>query len=210
MDIRSAIADPSRFHAAATADAYPAPCSCSGYRVPRGPDHRPLTVRPSGFPSARGRVRRVRVGGAHCDGRRARRLLHDVHPRGSRAVECSRTPQDALRKLAIAVLFVLSATLLSTRVAGALERPVLLPYPAAAGTSPRFLVGLSAGLVMVPCAGPVLAAVTVLAATGESPGASSRSGSLLDRARSPPARVRRSGARDSPPARSPSHTRPNP
>ena len=30
-----------------------------------------------------------------------------------------------------------------------------------------FVVGLSAGLVFVPCAGPVLAAVTALAASGE-------------------------------------------
>ena len=76
-------------------------------------------------------------------------------------------PQDTLRKLAIAMLFVLSATLLSTRVARTLERPFFLLTRRPIGRdSSGFVVGLSAGLVMVPCAGPVLAAVAVLAATG--------------------------------------------
>jgi cytochrome c biogenesis protein CcdA/thiol-disulfide isomerase/thioredoxin len=77
-------------------------------------------------------------------------------------------PQDALRKLAIAMLFVLSASLLSTRVARALERPFFFLTRRPVGRdSSGFVVGLSAGLVMVPCAGPVLAAVAVLAATGD-------------------------------------------
>ena len=77
-------------------------------------------------------------------------------------------PQDTLRKLAIAMLFVLSASLLSTRVARALERPFFFLTRRPVGRdSSGFVVGLSAGLVMVPCAGPVLAAVAVLAATGD-------------------------------------------
>jgi len=76
-------------------------------------------------------------------------------------------PQDALRQLAIAMLLVLSASLLSSRVARALERPFLFLTRRPIGRdSSGFVVGLSAGLVMVPCAGPVLAAVAVLAATG--------------------------------------------
>jgi cytochrome c biogenesis protein CcdA/thiol-disulfide isomerase/thioredoxin len=77
-------------------------------------------------------------------------------------------PQDLLRTLAIAMLFLLAASLLSQRVARALERPFLfLTRRPIARESSGFVVGLSAGLVMVPCAGPVLAAVAALAATGE-------------------------------------------
>lgn len=77
-------------------------------------------------------------------------------------------PEDLLRTLAIAALFVLAASLLSRRVAWLLERPFLvLTRRRVSPESNGFLVGLSAGLVMVPCAGPVLAAVTALAASGE-------------------------------------------
>jgi cytochrome c biogenesis protein CcdA/thiol-disulfide isomerase/thioredoxin len=77
-------------------------------------------------------------------------------------------PQDLLRTLAIGLLFLLAASLLSQRVARALERPLLfLTRRPIARESSGFVVGLSAGLVMVPCAGPVLAAVAALAATGE-------------------------------------------
>ena len=77
-------------------------------------------------------------------------------------------PADLLRTLAIAMLFVLAASLLSQRVARILERPFLfLTRRPIARESSGFAVGLSAGVVMVPCAGPVLAAVAALAATGE-------------------------------------------
>jgi cytochrome c biogenesis protein CcdA/thiol-disulfide isomerase/thioredoxin len=77
-------------------------------------------------------------------------------------------PADLLRTLAIAMLFVLAASLLSQRVARILERPFLvLTRRPIARESSGFAVGVSAGVVMVPCAGPVLAAVAALAATGE-------------------------------------------
>ena len=77
-------------------------------------------------------------------------------------------PQDLLRNLAIAALFVLAASLLSQRVARILERPLLfLTRRRVSSESNGFLLGLSVGLVMLPCAGPVLAAVTALAASGE-------------------------------------------
>ena len=77
-------------------------------------------------------------------------------------------PADLLRTLAIVMLFVLAASLLSERVARALERPFLfLTRRPIARESSGFVVGVSAGLVMVPCAGPILAAVAALAATGE-------------------------------------------
>jgi cytochrome c biogenesis protein CcdA/thiol-disulfide isomerase/thioredoxin len=76
--------------------------------------------------------------------------------------------EDLLRTLAIVMLLVLAASLLSQRVARILERPFLfLTRRPVARESSGFVVGLSAGLVMVPCAGPVLAAVAALAATGE-------------------------------------------
>ena len=77
-------------------------------------------------------------------------------------------PEDLLRTLAIGLLFVLAASLLSERVARTLERPFqFLTRRPVGRDSSGLVVGLSAGLVMVPCAGPVLAAVAALAATGE-------------------------------------------
>jgi cytochrome c biogenesis protein CcdA/thiol-disulfide isomerase/thioredoxin len=77
-------------------------------------------------------------------------------------------PEDVLRNLAIAALLVLAASLLSQRVAWLLERPFLFLTRRRVGQdSNGFVVGLSIGLVFVPCAGPVLAAVTALAASGE-------------------------------------------
>jgi len=77
-------------------------------------------------------------------------------------------PEDLLRNIAIAALVVLAASLLSRRVAWILERPFLFLTRRRVGNdSNGFVVGLSVGLVFVPCAGPVLAAVTALAASGE-------------------------------------------
>jgi len=76
-------------------------------------------------------------------------------------------PQDALRNLAIVLLFVLAATLLVPRLAGLAERPLLFLTRRRPKTESNGVVlGMSLGLVFVPCAGPVLAAVTVLSATG--------------------------------------------
>jgi cytochrome c biogenesis protein CcdA/thiol-disulfide isomerase/thioredoxin len=75
-------------------------------------------------------------------------------------------PQDLLRNLAVASLFLVAATLLSTRVAHAVERPFLVLTRRRFGDGGGgFLLGVSLGLVFVPCAGPVLAAVSVLAAS---------------------------------------------
>jgi cytochrome c biogenesis protein CcdA/thiol-disulfide isomerase/thioredoxin len=72
-------------------------------------------------------------------------------------------PQDFLRNLAIALLFVVAATLLVPQLGALLERPFarLTRFRAIGG---GFLLGASLGLVFVPCAGPVLAAITVVAA----------------------------------------------
>jgi cytochrome c biogenesis protein CcdA/thiol-disulfide isomerase/thioredoxin len=74
-------------------------------------------------------------------------------------------PQDLLRNLAIALLFVMAVTLLVPRAALLLERPLAAfsrfrPKNVGGG----FVFGATLGLVFVPCAGPVLATVTVVAA----------------------------------------------
>jgi cytochrome c biogenesis protein CcdA/thiol-disulfide isomerase/thioredoxin len=74
-------------------------------------------------------------------------------------------PDDLLRNLAIALLFVLAATLLVPQLALLIERPLaafsrLRPQRVGGG----FGLGVALGLVFVPCAGPVLATVTVVAA----------------------------------------------
>src|ERR1051325_9718415 len=72
-------------------------------------------------------------------------------------------PQDFLRNLAIALLFVLAATLVFPQVAHWLERPFYFlsrRRPRGGG----FLLGASLGLVFVPCAGPVLGAISANAA----------------------------------------------
>ncbi|MGH3132511.1 MAG: cytochrome c biogenesis protein DipZ [Gaiellaceae bacterium] len=77
-------------------------------------------------------------------------------------------PEDLLRNLAIAALLLLAASLLSRRVAWLLERPLLfLTRRRVTGGGNGLVLGVSLGLVFVPCAGPVLAAVTALAASGE-------------------------------------------
>jgi cytochrome c biogenesis protein CcdA/thiol-disulfide isomerase/thioredoxin len=75
-------------------------------------------------------------------------------------------PSDLLRNLAIALLFVVAATLIVPRIGLVLERPFarLTRHRAGGG---GFLLGVSLGLVFVPCAGPVLAAITVVAANND-------------------------------------------
>jgi cytochrome c biogenesis protein CcdA/thiol-disulfide isomerase/thioredoxin len=74
-------------------------------------------------------------------------------------------PQDLLRNLAIALLFVMAGVLLLPRAALVLEQSLsffsrLRPANAGGG----FFLGATLGLVFVPCAGPFLAAITTAAA----------------------------------------------
>ena len=74
-------------------------------------------------------------------------------------------PDDLLRNLAIAALFVLAASLLFPRFAYWLERPFAFMTRRRAGDlGGGFVLGVSLGLVFVPCAGPVLATITALSA----------------------------------------------
>src|SRR5690349_14309207 len=74
-------------------------------------------------------------------------------------------PQDVLRNLAIALLFVMAAVLLIPPFGLLLERPLAFftrLRPANVGGG--FGLGATLGLVFVPCAGPFLAAITTAAA----------------------------------------------
>ncbi|MBA3788352.1 MAG: cytochrome c biogenesis protein DipZ [Actinobacteria bacterium] len=74
-------------------------------------------------------------------------------------------PDDFLRNLAIAVLLLMGVTLLWPRAADLVARPLqALTRRRGGDAGGGFLLGVSLGLVFVPCAGPVLAAVTVIAA----------------------------------------------
>ena len=86
---------------------------------------------------------------------------------GSSLLDSLGLPQDMLRNLAIVLLFLLAATLLVPQLAALAERPLLrLGRTRPRTESNGIVLGLSLGLVFVPCAGPVLAAVTALSATG--------------------------------------------
>jgi cytochrome c biogenesis protein CcdA/thiol-disulfide isomerase/thioredoxin len=75
-------------------------------------------------------------------------------------------PKDFLRDLAIALLFVVAAILIYPRFGALIERPLYrIARRPASDLGGGFLLGVSLGLVFVPCAGPVLAAITVLGAT---------------------------------------------
>ena len=73
-------------------------------------------------------------------------------------------PADLLRNIAIGLLFVVAATLVFPGFGQLLERPFvgLTRFRAGGG---GFVLGVSLGLVFVPCAGPVLATISVVAAT---------------------------------------------
>lgn len=74
-------------------------------------------------------------------------------------------PLDTLRNVAIALLFVIAATLLVPRLGMLIETPLArLSRRPSGDLGGGLVLGLSLGLVFVPCAGPVLATVSVLAA----------------------------------------------
>ena len=75
-------------------------------------------------------------------------------------------PQDFLRNVAIGLLFLMAALLIVPQLGELVERPLAgLSRRPSSDLGGGFVLGLSLGLVFVPCAGPVLATVTVVAAT---------------------------------------------
>jgi cytochrome c biogenesis protein CcdA/thiol-disulfide isomerase/thioredoxin len=74
-------------------------------------------------------------------------------------------PQDTLRDVAIVLLFVVAASMVVPQVGMLVEVPLQrLSRRPSGDLGGGFLLGASLGLVFVPCAGPVLATVSVLAA----------------------------------------------
>src|SRR6187455_1145448 len=75
-------------------------------------------------------------------------------------------PQDFLRDLSIALLFVVAAMLIFPRFAVLLERPFasLSRRAPSSDLGGGFLLGASLGLVFVPCGGPVIAVISANAA----------------------------------------------
>jgi cytochrome c biogenesis protein CcdA/thiol-disulfide isomerase/thioredoxin len=75
-------------------------------------------------------------------------------------------PQDALRWIGLVVLGVVGLGLIVPAVGDVLEMPFArLGRGRQHASGGGFVLGLSLGLVFVPCAGPVLAAITVVSAT---------------------------------------------
>ena len=77
-------------------------------------------------------------------------------------------PNDLLRNIAIAVVIVVALSLVFPLLARLVERP----FASLGRRAPRdvgggFVLGLSLGLLFTPCAGPIIAAVSVVAATRE-------------------------------------------
>lgn len=77
-------------------------------------------------------------------------------------------PQDVLRWVGITVLAVVGLGLLWPRLGHLVEAPFAQIRPVRMDRDGNaFVLGLGMGLVFVPCAGPVLASITVLAATAQ-------------------------------------------
>ena len=85
---------------------------------------------------------------------------------GSEIISLLHLPQDSLRDAGIALLIVVGLGYLIPPLGALLERPfsrVRTRRPS--GKAGGFVLGLALGVLYVPCAGPVLAAITVVGAT---------------------------------------------
>jgi cytochrome c biogenesis protein CcdA/thiol-disulfide isomerase/thioredoxin len=85
---------------------------------------------------------------------------------GSEVISLLHLPQDSLRDAGIALLLLVGLGYLIPPLGALLERPFArLGGRRPSGTAGGFVLGLALGVVYVPCAGPILAAITVLGAT---------------------------------------------
>jgi cytochrome c biogenesis protein CcdA/thiol-disulfide isomerase/thioredoxin len=85
---------------------------------------------------------------------------------GSELLSLLHLPQDLLHDAGIVILIVVGLTFLVPQLAALVERPfALIRARQPRAESGGFVLGLALGLLFVPCAGPVLAAVTVVGAT---------------------------------------------
>jgi cytochrome c biogenesis protein CcdA/thiol-disulfide isomerase/thioredoxin len=77
-------------------------------------------------------------------------------------------PQDIIRWIGLVALVLLGIGMIVPRFEAILEKPFSwIPQRAVGTDRGGFLLGLTLGAVYVPCAGPVLAAITVAGATGK-------------------------------------------
>jgi cytochrome c biogenesis protein CcdA/thiol-disulfide isomerase/thioredoxin len=86
---------------------------------------------------------------------------------GSLILASLHLPDDAIRWLGLALLVLVGLGLLVPPLGHLLERPFYRFPQRVSGTGRNgFVLGIALGAVFVPCAGPVLAAITVAGATG--------------------------------------------
>ena len=87
---------------------------------------------------------------------------------GSLLIKVLRLPDDILRTVGLIVLSIVGLSLLIPPLERLLEKPFAkLPQRKVNPNSGGFGLGLGLGLLYVPCAGPVLAAITIAAANGK-------------------------------------------
>ncbi len=85
---------------------------------------------------------------------------------GSTLLSLLHLPQDAIRWIALAALVAIGVGLIFPAVERLLERPFArIPQKRIRLRGDGFLLGLALGVLYVPCAGPVLAAIVVAGAT---------------------------------------------
>jgi cytochrome c biogenesis protein CcdA/thiol-disulfide isomerase/thioredoxin len=86
---------------------------------------------------------------------------------GSALLSLLRLPQDTIRWVALVALVAIGIGLIFPRFEGLLEKPFSrLPKKQFGTGSSGFGLGLALGVLYVPCAGPVLAAIVIAGATG--------------------------------------------
>jgi cytochrome c biogenesis protein CcdA len=87
---------------------------------------------------------------------------------GSLLLSLLNLPQDVLRWTGLIVLVLIGIGLIVPRFESILEKPFSwIPQRNVGTDRGGFLLGIALGAVYVPCAGPVLAAITVAGSTGE-------------------------------------------
>lgn len=86
---------------------------------------------------------------------------------GSALLSLLHLPQDAIRWVALIALVMIGAGLIFPKFEALLEKPFSkLPQKQFGSGSSGFGLGLALGVLYVPCAGPVLAAIVIAGATG--------------------------------------------
>ncbi len=86
---------------------------------------------------------------------------------GSALLSLLRLPQDAIRWVALIALVLIGVGLIFPKFEALLEKPFSkLPQKQFGSGSSGFGLGLALGVLYVPCAGPVLAAIVIAGATG--------------------------------------------